>query len=115
MDSVALIEQLGRLVDVVGVGLIVAGAALAVITTLRDIWRWPRPDDLYRRLRQRLGRAILIGLEVLIAADIIRTVAITPTLDSVLVLGGIVLVRIVLSVSLEMELEGRWPWQRRST
>lgn len=63
-------------------------------------------------LRQNLGRGILLGLEILIAADIIRTVAITPTLDGVLVLGVIVLIRTFLSMALQVELEGRWPWQR---
>jgi uncharacterized membrane protein len=62
--------------------------------------------------RQRLGRAILLGLELLVAADIIRTVAVTPTVESVAVLAGIVLVRTFLSFSLEVELTGRWPWNR---
>jgi uncharacterized membrane protein len=66
----------------------------------------------YRRFRQNVGRAILLGLELLVAADIIRTVAISPTLQSVAVLSGIVLVRTFLSFSLEVELTGRWPWQR---
>ena len=65
-------------------------------------------------LRQDLGRGILLGLEILIAADIIRTVAITPTLDGVLVLGVIVLIRTFLSMALQVELEGRWPWQSRA-
>jgi uncharacterized membrane protein len=64
----------------------------------------------YRRLRQQLGRTILLGLELLVAADIIRTVAITPTVQSVVVLAGIVLIRTFLSFSLELEITGRWPW-----
>jgi hypothetical protein len=66
----------------------------------------------YRRFRQEVGRAILLGLELLIAADIIRTVVISPTLKSVAVLSGIVLVRTFLSFTLEVELTGMWPWQR---
>jgi uncharacterized membrane protein len=66
----------------------------------------------YQRYRQDLGRAILLGLEVLVAADIVRTVAFTPTMDSVLVLAMIVAIRTFLSWSLALELEGRWPWQR---
>ena len=79
---------------------------------------WPRPGSwrrkagVYRRFRQEVGRAILLGLELLVAADIIRTVAISPTLESVAVLSGIVLVRTLLSFSLEVELTGMWPWQR---
>lgn len=69
-------------------------------------------EDRYRKLRATLGRAILLGLELLVAADIIRTVAIEPTPDSVMVLGGIVLIRTFLSLSLEVEIEGRWPWRR---
>lgn len=66
----------------------------------------------YKRCRHDLGRAILLGLEILVAADIISTVTLTPTLESVLVLGIIVLIRTFLSWSLALELDGRWPWQR---
>lgn len=65
----------------------------------------------YRRFRQDLGRGILLGLEFLVAADIIRTVAVVPTLEGVLALGLIVLIRTFLSMALQVELEGRWPWQ----
>ena len=66
-------------------------------------------------MRSNFGRSILLGLEFLIAADIINTVAVTPTLQSVIVLGAIVIVRTFLSFSLELEIEGRWPWQRRAS
>jgi uncharacterized membrane protein len=69
----------------------------------------------YRRFRQEVGRAILLGLELLVAADIIRTVAISPTLESVAVLSGIVLVRTFLRFSLEVELTAMWPWAKRAT
>ena len=112
VDTNALIELVGRTIDVVGVLAIATGLAFVAFLGLRDALRRPPPTELYRTFRQRLGRAILLGLELLVAADIIRTVAVTPTLDSVAVLGGIVLVRTFLSFSLEVELEGRWPWQR---
>lgn len=64
------------------------------------------------RFRRVLGRGILIGLELLVAADIIRTVAVTPTIESVSVLALIVLIRTFLSWSLEVEISGRWPWQK---
>ena len=69
--------------------------------------------DTYRRFRQQLGRSILLGLELLVAADIIRTVAVTPTLSSVAVLALIVAIRTFLSFSLELEISGRWPWQHQ--
>lgn len=69
-------------------------------------------DDAVAGFRSELGRSILLGLEFLVAADIINTVAVEPTLGSLAVLGGIVLIRTFLSFSLEVEIEGRWPWQR---
>jgi uncharacterized membrane protein len=72
-----------------------------------------RPDneELYRELKIRLGKALLLGLEILVAADIIRTVALEATLQSVAILGLLVLVRTFLSWALVVEMEGRWPWQ----
>jgi len=70
-----------------------------------------RPDA-YKRLRQALGRVILLGLEVLIVGDIVRTIVVDPTIESVAVLGMIVVIRIVLSFSLEVEIDGAWPWQQ---
>jgi uncharacterized membrane protein len=70
--------------------------------------------SVYRSYRQLLGRSILLGLELLVAADIIRTVAVTPTLQSVAVLAVIVLIRTFLSFSLELEITGRWPWQKEA-
>ena len=67
--------------------------------------------DIYRRLRQQLGRTILLGLEFLVVGDIVRTVAAQPTLTSVTVLAIIVVIRTFLSLSLQIELTGRWPWQ----
>lgn len=112
LDTRALIEWAGGLVDLAGVAVIVFGAVFVTFVAVRDALRKPPPQAVYRSYRQGLGRAILLGLELLVAADIIRTVAVTPTLESVIVLGVIVLVRTFLSFSLEVELEGHWPWQR---
>ena len=71
-------------------------------------------DLLYDDLRRDLGRMILLGLEVLIIGDIIRTIVVEPTMANVVVLGGIVLIRIVLSMSLLVEIEGAWPWAREN-
>lgn len=96
--------------EFLGVAIIVGGSLGALAGY---VWRHPRQlaADL-PELRAQIGRAILLGLELLVAADIINTVAIEPTLRSVLVLGGIVLIRTILSFSLEVEIEGCWPWQR---
>jgi len=96
--------EIGGVVLIIG-GLVLATARYVLPTASRDA---PR----YQRYRQDLGRAILLGLEVLVAADIVRTVAFTPTMDSVIVLAMIVAIRTFLSWSLALELEGRWPWQR---
>ena len=104
-----LVESVGLLIDGAGVLIIVLGLLIA---TGRLVLTGRQVSDPYRRLRQDLGRGILLGLEFLVAADIIRTVAVTPTLEGVLVLGLIVLIRTFLSMALQVELEGRWPWQR---
>lgn len=108
-----IIELVGRGVDAAGVLVIVLGVIVATAVFLRRTQLRSSPDDAYKNYRQGLGRALLIGLEVLVAADIIRTVAIAPTFQSVGVLGLIVVIRTFLSWSLEVELEGRWPWQQR--
>ncbi len=101
--------------DVIGVAVIISGLAAAFGLFARDTIRRRVFPDAYRALRHSLGRSILFGLEILVAADIIRTVAVEPTLQSVTVLGGIVAIRTFLSFSLEVELEGRWPWQQSDT
>lgn len=101
-----------RVVELVGIGIIVVGAVASLIAFLRKL---PEPDRerVVSEFRSSLGRSILLGLEFLVAADIINTVAIEPTLASLAVLAGIVAIRTFLSFSLEVEIEGRWPWQRR--
>ena len=101
------IDTVGKAVDVVGVATIAVGVVAATVMSLRQ---QTGAADRYRVLRQRMGRAILLGLELLVAADIIRTVAVTPTLESVGVLAIIVAIRTFLSFSLEVELDSRWPW-----
>ncbi len=105
-----IIEGIGKVLDAVGVVAIVGGTVAAVVLASRGLLR--READVYRRFRRFLGRSILLGLELLVAADIIRTVAVTPTLDSVAVLAAIVVIRTFLSWSLEVEITGRWPWQK---
>lgn len=110
MGFVEVIETIGKTIDMVGVVVIAAGALFAAGAVIRDSRRGS--VDVYRSFRQRLGRSILLGLEFLVGADIIRTVAVTPDAQSVAVLGGIVLIRTFLSFSLELEITGYWPWQK---
>lgn len=105
----SVISFIGRSIDALGVAVIVIGL---VVAAARYVLKGRLQPDGYRMFRHDLGRGILLGLEFLIAADIIRTVAMTPTLDDVVVLGLIVLVRTFLSLSLQVEIEGRWPWQK---
>jgi uncharacterized membrane protein len=107
------VETVGTAVDIAGVLVIVVGALIATAVFGYRLAHRVELSRSYRMYRQGLGRAILLGLEFLVAGDIIRTVAISPTFGSVGVLGLIVVVRTFLSFSLEVELEGRWPWQRR--
>ncbi len=107
-----IVELIGKFIDGLGVAVIVLGLSIAAA---RGLLRRHHTPDLYRQVRQDIGRSILLGLELLVAADIIRTVAVTPTLNGVLVLGIIVLIRTFLSMALEVELEGRWPWQPKSS
>ena len=110
-----VVDGVGTVVDGAGVAVIVVGALSAVAVTVRA--GFAREPGIYPLFRRHLGRSILLGLELLVAADIIRTVAVTPTLASVAVLAVIVIIRTFLSFSLELEITGRWPWQRdpRST
>jgi uncharacterized membrane protein len=96
--------------EISGIAVIVAGSAIATIAFFTQS---SRPSyAAYKTYRQHLGQAILLGLELLVAADIINTVGVDPTLRTVAVLGGVVLIRTFLSFSLEIEIEGRWPWRR---
>lgn len=112
MDWREWVEVAGVAGDLAGVAVILVGIGVSFVVFGRRWWRDRLFPDAYRALRQALGRSILLGLEILVAADIIRTVAIEPTLESLAVLAGIVAIRTFLSFSLEVELEGRWPWQR---
>jgi uncharacterized membrane protein len=106
-----------RVFELVGIAVIVIGALMALgqfalaMAGLHRVSGVDEKHELVPAFRTTLGRSILTGLELLVAGDIIRTVSVEPTMDSVLVLGLIVLIRTFLSMSLEMEINGRWPWQ----
>lgn len=114
MSFAETIDIIGKSVDAAGVVATVIGGLFATIVFLNRLRGHVAFEEAYRLYRHGLGRAILLGLEILIAGDIIRTVAVSPTFRSVGVLAVIVLVRTFLSMALDVELNGRWPWQRHA-
>ena len=112
MDSKHIAELIGSVFELAGVAVLVIGTILSFAWYLVTLIRIRGGPVAYRRLRLYLGRSIVLGLELLVAADIINSVAINPTFASVGVLGLIVLVRTFLSWALEVEINGEWPWQR---
>ena len=109
MEFQHVVTLVGLGVDAVGVAAIVVGT---LVSTVRAVVQLARGEaDVYRIYRRRIGRSILLGLEFLVAGDIIRTVAVQPTFTSVGVLALIVAIRTFLSFSLELEVTGRWPWR----
>ena len=115
MDWQRWVTHVGEAIDVVGVALMVIGLAVGLVRYCSRTLRRDTGMTSYRRLRQDTGRAILLGLEFLVAGDIIRTVATDPTFTEVGVLAAIVAIRSFLSFTLELELTGRWPWQSEPT
>jgi uncharacterized membrane protein len=106
------ISDIVRVVEAVGAAIMVVGGFGAFVVFLSRALHPERRPGSYVELRRNLGRSILLGLEVLIVADIVRTIIVDPTLESVAVLGAIVVIRILLSFSLEVEMDGAWPWNR---
>lgn len=112
MESREVIYGISELIDYAGVAIIAFGAAGGLVIYLRDILnRSIKDEKAYENLRRFLGRSLLLGLEFLVAGDIIKTVAIDQTIDSVLVLAIVVIVRTILSLSIDVEIDGRWPWE----
>ena len=110
MESV--VHWLARVIEAVGIAVIVGGALLATLALCRRLVRREGFTGSYQRYRADLGRAILLGLEFLVAGDIIGTVVVDPTFRNLGVLGLIVLIRTFLSFSLEVEISGRLPWRK---
>jgi uncharacterized membrane protein len=105
-------EHVATGVELLGVGVLVVGIAWSGV---RATVGWARTSDgrsTYAELREGIGGSLLLGLEILVAADLIKTVAVAPTVDNVLVLGLIVLIRTFLSFSLQIEIDGALPWRR---
>jgi uncharacterized membrane protein len=113
-DLQQVIETISVAIELVGVAIIVAGLGYALIRCGVDFTNPQKRESAYRRFRSVSARILLLGLELLVAADIVRTVALEPSLESVAVLGLLVVIRTFLSWSLIVEIEGRWPWQATS-
>jgi uncharacterized membrane protein len=107
-------EWAALIIEVLGASIIVAGVLKVTITrgTIRYLFQLGQPGA-YEDYKHQLGKTLLLGLEFLVAGDVVRTVALEPTLNNVAVLGLLVLIRTFLSWSLNVEIEGRWPWQAR--
>jgi uncharacterized membrane protein len=106
-----IVEVVAKAIEAVGVMVILGGILWSGVSYLRT-GKTDSDTSAFTYFRQSLGRATLLGLEFLVAADIIHTVATTPTFHSLGVLGLLIVIRTFLSIEIEMELEGRWPWQK---
>lgn len=111
MTLIEVIQFVSDCMDALGVAVVALGVIWGLYGFVRDLSKMPI-DSAYKLFRNQIIRALLLGLEILVAGDIIRTVAVSPSLMSVSVLGMIVLIRCFLSWSLTLEMDGRWPWQQ---
>jgi uncharacterized membrane protein len=101
--------------EVLGVLILVFGGLIALVGCIIELARGEDASRVFDDVRARLGRAILLGLEILVVADIIRTIVVSPTLSSALTLGLIVVVRIALSFAIDVEVDGVAPWRKAAT
>lgn len=108
-------EAAAVFIEALGIGLIVGFACYVLIFALIQLLKGAETEAVFRKTRQRLGRGILLGLEFLVAADIIHTVAVELSFETVGVLAIVVLIRTFLSFTLDVELTGHWPWQDKAT
>jgi uncharacterized membrane protein len=108
----AFVDQLAKALELIGVAIILGGIILATVAFLRDGSRTSDWRSAYPRYRSDIGRGILLGLELLVGADIISTITAPLTFESVGLLAAVVAIRTFLSFSLEAEIDGCWPWQR---
>ena len=107
-------EIVTRVLEVFGVAAIVLGSVRATVTYVRRRFHGQSPEADFREFRAGMGRSILIGLEFLVVADIVRTVTTELSPQGLLSLGVLILIRTLLSLALEVEIEGMWPWRRHA-
>jgi len=113
MNQIEVIREVSDVMDALGVGVVSVGVLWGLIFFIKNL-ATQTADLAYKVFRVQIVRSLILGLEVLVAGDVIRTVAISPTLTSVAVLGAIVMIRCFLSWSLTLEIDGRWPWQGKT-
>ncbi len=111
MQFTEIISIAGSTIEAVGVLVVILGSCISSAVFVRTFRNLPE-GVAYKTYRRQLGRSIILGLEFLIAGDIIRTVVVSYSLQNVAILGLIILIRTFLSVTLHLEVEGRWPWQK---
>ena len=109
-----LIEELGLWIDLVGVVVIVLGIAWGILLAASDFFKKIEAKVIYKNSRHRFGRSIVLGLEILVASDIIHTVGVEPTLENAGVLAILILVRTFINWTMVLDLEERWPWQKKA-
>jgi uncharacterized membrane protein len=114
MDFSLLIDGIGKIIDCVGVIAIVLGIIFAILHFAKDMWDEKKSNASYETLRQNLGRTIIIGLELLIAGDIIRSIAVPPNFTTVGVLAIVVLIRSFLTIQIGNESEWHFPWNHQN-
>jgi len=107
-----MIEMVAQGIEVLAVLIIIVGIIYGIVRYF--FHQMEKVGDAYKRFKDQIGKALLLGLEFLVAADIIRTVALSPTLRNIAVLGVLVFIRTFLSWSLVVEIEGRWPWRMKA-
>jgi len=115
MNFTESMDHIAQLFEVIGAVVLLTGLFVSVAIAARSLRHSHDLQVAYHLLRESFGGVILLGLEILVAADLVRTVAVAPTLENVVILGLIVLIRTVLSFSLEVEIEGVAPWRRAAT
>jgi len=106
-----VLKLIGVGIECVGIAIIVAGAVITTVIFLRGLLRERGLGDCYQQYRSSFGKAVLLGLEFLVASDIVSTVAVGLNFQDLGMLGLLVLIRIVLSFALEVEINGHWPWK----
>jgi len=111
MKFTEIVSIAGYAIETFGVLVIIVGSCLSSVSFVGTFRQLPE-GVAYRNYRRELGRSIILGLEFLIAGDIIRTVVVADTFENVAVLGAIILIRTFLSMTLHLEVEGRWPWEK---
>lgn len=112
MELAGIFEFVSEVIDILGVFTIILGIILGTFRFVKAKIEHPENERNFEFYREDLGRSLLLCLEFLVAADIIRSVAIEPTLQSVTILAIIILIRTFLSITMELEVNGRWPWQK---